>query len=107
MIQRGAIVVTALPGEYGKPRPAVVVQSNLAARLSSYIVCPLTTYEEGSPELRPAVDPTTANGLERRSFVMVDKIIAMPAAKLQQQIGMIEDETMTDVSRVLSILLGL
>lgn len=108
VIPRGTIVVTALPGEYGNPLPALVVQSGLAQNLGSSVVCPLTSYEgDGAPLVRVRIQPTAENGLEKSCFVMVDKIIAMPTSKLQRQIGFADEGTMDDVSGALLYLLGL
>lgn len=109
MIPRGTIVITALPGEYGKPRPAVVVQSRDVRELTSSVICPLTTFDsgEGAHLLRPVVEPSTANGLELRSYVMVDKLIAMPTEKLTRQIGTLESDILAKVSVALTLLLGL
>lgn len=107
MIPRGTIVITALPGEYGKPRPAVVVQSNALAGIKSCVICPFTTSDDHAPILRPFIAPTETNGLEAECFVMVDKITAMPEAKLQRRIGVMEAATLAQVSRALLVLLDL
>jgi len=36
-------VTVATAGDYGEPRPALVVQSDLFAAIPSVVVCPLTT----------------------------------------------------------------
>lgn len=41
-MQRGDIVTVSLPRDYGKPRPALVVQSDLLQELDSVLVCPIT-----------------------------------------------------------------
>jgi hypothetical protein len=43
LMRRGHFVVVATSGDYGKPRPALVVQSELFAELPSVVICPLTT----------------------------------------------------------------
>ena len=109
MIPRGTIVITAIPGDYGKPRPAVVVQSGRFGELPSSIVCPITSFEDGSDfrGLRPVVQPSEQNALEHPSRIMVDKLIAMPNYKLVQQIGMVDAETMAAIDTALTLLLGL
>ena len=44
-MRRGDVVLVVLPGDYGKPRPAITVQSDLlnTEDPASYLVCPLTT----------------------------------------------------------------
>ena len=42
-MKQGDIIAVSLPGDYGKPRPAVVVQSDDFAHLHSVTVLPLTS----------------------------------------------------------------
>src|SRR3546814_13784712 len=42
-VKRGDIVAVSLQGDYGKPRPALIVQSNLLAALESLVICPITS----------------------------------------------------------------
>src|SRR3546814_4414873 len=42
-VKRGDIVAVSLQGDYGKPRPALIVQSNLLAELESLVICPITS----------------------------------------------------------------
>src|SRR3546814_3385590 len=46
-VKRGDIVAVSLQGDYGKPRPALIVQSNLLAELES-----LVRSEEHTSELQ-------------------------------------------------------
>lgn len=56
-IKKGDIVVCVLSGNYGKPRPAVVIQSNsLNKALASILVCPITTYLINTAALSSDVD---------------------------------------------------
>lgn len=66
------MVLVALPGDYGKPRPAVIVQSDLlnAQDPSSYLICPLATALSGQGNLRVAVEPMPSNGLNAPFEVM-------------------------------------
>ncbi len=43
MIRRGDLVRVSLRGDYGKPRPALVIQSDLFAELDSIVICPITS----------------------------------------------------------------
>ncbi|WP_337332459.1 type II toxin-antitoxin system PemK/MazF family toxin [Xaviernesmea oryzae] len=43
-MKRGEIVIVSAPGDYGKPRPAVVVQTNgIPENYPSIIVCQITS----------------------------------------------------------------
>src|SRR3546814_17840919 len=42
-VKRGDIVAVSLQGDYGKTRPALIVQSNLLAELERLVICPITS----------------------------------------------------------------
>ena len=107
-MKRGDVVVTIAPGDYGKPRPAVVVQSDLfVERHASLVVCPFTTRLEEAPLFRLTVDPTPGNGLERRSQIMVDKIIALRRDRVRAAVGRLSEDAMIRLNRSLALFLGL
>ena len=106
-LRRGDVVVVSLPGEYGKPRPAVIVQSNLIDQFDSVVVCPLTTSLAGPGPLRPDIEPSDTNGLRRESQVMVDKLTVARSSKLGSRIGTISAAEMEAVSEALRTLLDL
>ncbi len=107
-MRRGDIVLVVLPGDYGKPRPAVVVQSDLlnAEDPPSYLVCPLTTMLTGHGDIRIPIEPTPATGLDAPSEVMVDKTSAAPRRRLRDVIGRLDAATMRAVDRALLLVLG-
>jgi mRNA interferase MazF len=85
---RGDVVICAAPGDYGKPRPAVVVQSDLFnATRSSIAVCLITSHLEDAPLFRIPVPAGRTTGLKVPSQVMVDKIIAIPRTKIAVRTG--------------------
>ena len=107
-MRRGAIVLVALAGDYGKPRPALVVQADTltADDCGSVVICPLTTHLTGAASFRVAVDPTEANGLRVRSEVMVEKLAGVARTRLRDVIGHLDRTTMTAVERALLLVLG-
>src|SRR3546814_3108323 len=68
-VKRGDIVAVSLQGDYGKPRPALIVQSNLLAELESLVICPITSAVRDAA-FRITVEPDNANGLRVLSQVM-------------------------------------
>jgi mRNA interferase MazF len=80
-VKRGDVVTIVLPGAYGKPRPALVIQSELFESLGSVTVLPVTSELRAAPLLRIAIEPSTGNGLRKKSQVMVDKIQTVPRDK--------------------------
>ncbi len=107
-MKRGDIVLAVARGDYGKPRPAVIVQSDLFnATHASLLVCLLTTELIDAPLFRLSLAPTPANGLRGTSQIMVDKLIALPRDRIRDQIGIVDDETLLRLNRALALMLGL
>ena len=96
-MRRGDIVVTALPGDYGKPRPALVVQSDLFLPTHPSVTILLITSEiRDAPLFRVTVDPSPSNGLQKVSQIMVDKPATCVRDKLSAPIGQLDDDTMVE-----------
>jgi len=96
-LKRGAIVVVAAKGAYtGKPRPALVVQSDLFNPTHpSVTVCPITSDCVDAPLFRLALPPGDRTGLRAPSQVMIDKVVTVPRASIDAEIGRC-DETELD-----------
>ncbi len=106
-MNRGDLYIGVPPGDYGKPRPVLIVQSNWIGPLESRIICPLTTHEEPVAFLRLRIEPTPENGLERTSFIMIEKIMTVPAWRFRQKIGELDSLAMDIVGTRLAVVLGL
>lgn len=106
-MKRGDLVTVAVSGDYGKPRPALVVQADAYAGHPSVTVLPLTSELHDAPLLRITVEPGEETGLRRRSQVMVDKATTIPRAKAGGRIGRVDEATLATVSRALAGFLGL
>jgi mRNA interferase MazF len=89
---RGDIIVVATKGAYtGKPRPAVVVQSDLFnATHASVTVCPITSDCIDAALFRVPVPPGSRTGLQVPSQVMVDKVVSVPRSSIGKPIGRCE-----------------
>jgi mRNA interferase MazF len=106
-MKRGDLVPVVLAGAYGKPRPALVIQSDLFAKHPSVTVLPVTTEVRPIETFRIAVEPTTENGLRAPSQIMVDKAHTIPRSKAGDPFGKLEARTLTAVNRALAVFLGL
>jgi mRNA interferase MazF len=107
-LTRGDVVILAVPGDYGKPRPAVVVQSDvLDPNHSSVIVCLMTTTLRQARLFRLHVEPTDANGLRKPSEIMIDKIQAVERHRIDQRVGALDPNEMDELDQSLKIVLGL
>jgi len=106
-MQRGDFVTVAVPGDFGKPRPALVVQSDLFLELDSVVVCPLTTHlRADAGEFRLDVLPSEGNGLREPSQVTIDKITCLRVSKIGPVIGSADSALMQRVGRAVAIFLG-
>ena len=104
---RGNLITVALQGDYGKARPAVVIQSDLFDEHPSVALLPLTSDLRDTPLFRITIDPSPENGLRQRSQIMVDKIHTVPRAKIGPSLGRLSDDEQIAVNRSLMLFLGL
>jgi mRNA interferase MazF len=91
----------------GKPRQAVIVQDDRFDANDSIIVCPLTTDATSAPIFRLPLEPTAANGLHVPCRLMVDKLTAVPRARLGARVGSLAREELKTLNRALFVFLGL
>jgi len=107
-MKRGDIVLAVASGDYGKPRPAVVVQSDLFNEThASLVVCLMTSDLQDAPLFRITIHPSEKNGLQLPSQIMVDKIMALRRERVRSLIGTLDDETILRLNRSLMLFLGL
>ena len=106
-IARGDVVVVALQGDHGKPRPALVVQSDLFNQShGSVSVVPVTTTLIDAPLFRLTIEPSPANGLRSLSQLMIDKVTAVRRDRIARTVGTLEDDAMLRVTRALALWFG-
>jgi mRNA interferase MazF len=106
-VKRGDIVIVSAPGDYGKPRPAIVVQSDWLQGTDSVLVSLMTSTIVDAPLFRLLIEPSETNGLKLPSQVMVDKIIAMPREKCGPIIGRIDEPALIALNHMLSVMIGI
>lgn len=106
-LKRGDIVTVVLPRGYGKPRPAVIVQSDRLADMPSVLVCPLTSDLGQTEPIRVSVDPTPGNGLRKTSQVMVDKMTSVSRDKCRDVIGSLDAGSIQRIDDALVLVIGL
>ncbi|MGB4336773.1 MAG: type II toxin-antitoxin system PemK/MazF family toxin [Chromatiaceae bacterium] len=106
-MRRGDLVTIALQGDYGKPRPAVLIQADQFDEHPTVMVLPVTSTLVAAPLLRITLQPSAGNGLQKSSQVMVDKAMTVKRDKVGPTFGRIEAETMMEVERCLAVFLGI
>lgn len=105
-MRRGDLVPVAIPGDFGKPRPALVIQSDQFDSTATATVLLLSGTLVDAPLMRLDVEPNPENGLRKRSQVMVDKAMTVRRDKLGEPFGRLDDGTMVAVTRSLALFLG-
>ncbi len=107
-MKRGDIVTIAAPGDYRKPRPALIIQADLFNDThASVTVVPLTSTLIDAPLFRITLDPSRQNGLSRVSQIMVDKVLTLPRQRIGKRVGHLGNTLMLRVGRALSVWLGM
>ncbi|MYI69040.1 MAG: type II toxin-antitoxin system PemK/MazF family toxin [Boseongicola sp. SB0673_bin_14] len=106
-MRRGELVTVALQGDFGKPRPALIIQADQFADLGSVAILPITSTLVDAPLLRLTIEPAAENGLRAVSQIMLDKPMTVRAERIGPSIGQIDDTAMIGVNRSLALFLGL
>ncbi len=102
-MKRGALVLVRAKGDYsGKPRPGLIVQSDLFNPThQSVTICPITSQLVSAPLFRVALTPTTTNGLKKPSQVMLDKVFSIRRENIGSEIGTLDRESMLQIDHAL------
>jgi len=107
-VRRGDIVTVAATGDYGKPRPAVVVQSNAFPEThASVVICQMTSIIADAPDFRVTIEPSSGNGLRAASQIMADKPTTIRRERIGSRIGQLGTSDLTRLNVALAFCLGL
>ena len=107
-MRRGDLVTVAAAGDYGRPRPAVIVQTDAFPEShASVVVCRLTSELVDAPDFRVTIEPKPENGLRLRSQVMADKPVTVKRERVGQKIGRLGNQDMARLGIALAFVLGL
>jgi mRNA interferase MazF len=107
-MRRGDVVTVAATGDYGKPRSAVIVQTDaLPAEHASVVICQMTSECSDAPDFRVGIDPTERNGLRVRSQVMADKPVTIRRERIGRQVGRLDDRDIARINIALAFVMGL
>jgi mRNA interferase MazF len=107
-MRRGDVVTVAAAGDYGKLRPAVIVQTDAFPEThASVVVCQMTSALSDAPDFRITVDPSGTNGLRARSQVMADKPVTVRRERIGQAIGRLNAEDIRRLNVALAFVMGL
>lgn len=107
-MRRGDVVTIAATGDYGKPRPAVIVQTDaLPTEHASVVICQMTFECNDAPDFRVTIDPTENNGLRVRSQVMADKPVTVRRERIGRRVGHLDDKDISRLNIALAFVMGL
>jgi mRNA-degrading endonuclease toxin of MazEF toxin-antitoxin module len=113
-MRRGDVVRVRLPRPAGPPgreqhgiRPAIDVQID-AANLATAVIVPLTS-NLGATQFFGSfiMDPSKENGLDVRSVVLTHQIRAIDRSRIEDVIGTLGKDDLSELERNLTKLLGL
>jgi mRNA interferase MazF len=106
-MKRGDFVTIALQGDFGKPRPALIVQSDHFDAHPTVTVLLISSALVEAPLIRVTVEPDESNGLRTPSQIMVDKAMTVMRGKVGPAFGRLGGDRMLEVERRLALFLGI
>lgn len=108
-MNRGDFILVAMSGGFGKPRPALVIQSDkfLSSSFASVSILLMSSEIIDAHLIRLTVEPDDANGLEKTSQIMVDKPMSVLTNKIGGKIGTASKDLMKEVDSALAVFLGI
>jgi mRNA interferase MazF len=106
-MKRGDFVTIALHGDFGKPRPALIVQSDHFDAHPTVTVLLVSSALVEAPLLRVTIEPDETNGLRAPSQIMVDKTMTVMRGKVGPAFGRLGGDRMLEVERRLALFLGI
>ena len=107
-MKRGDVVIVAAAGDYGKPRPAVIVQTDAFPETHpSVVICQMTSDIVDAPDFRVTIEPNETYGLRIRSQIMVDKPVTVRRERIGQLVGRLTDADIGRLNIALAFVIGL
>jgi mRNA interferase MazF len=107
-MRRGDVVTVAAAGDYGKSRPAVIVQTDAFPEShASVVVCRMTSELADAPDFRVTIQPSPENGLRATWQVMADKPVTIRRERVGRSIGRLGAEDVARLNVALAFVMGL
>ncbi len=105
-MRRGDLVTVAVAGDFGKPHPALVIQSDHFASTGTVTVLLITSTRVEAPLIRVDIAPSQENGLRKHSQIAIDKATSVKRERVGEPFGRLDEDTMIIVNRSLALFLG-
>jgi len=106
-MRRGDLVTVRVQGDFGRPRPALIVQADAFADHATITVLLVSRALVDAPPLRLTVQPDPANGLSHASQIMTDKAMTIMRTKVGEAFGRLDPDAMVEIERRLAVFLGI
>lgn len=107
-MKRGDVIAVVLPGDLGKPRPAVIVETNSLDPTDHILVCPGTSHLVPEATIRRVrVEPSETNGLREVTQFQIDKVSPARRDRCREVFGRLEPAIMEQIAERLMLVLGL
>jgi mRNA interferase MazF len=106
-VKRGDLVTISIPGDFGKPRTALMIQSDQFDQTGTLTVLLISGTLVDAPLIRPTIESSTGNGPRKTSQVMVDKAMSVKRDRIGTPIGQLDSAAMLAVTRSLALFLGI
>ena len=105
-LKRGDVAIVAMQGEYGKVRPAIIIQTDALFDIPSVVIVPCTSEIVADCIYRPDIHPDPENGLQCQSQAMTDKIAAVPLRRVREIVGTVSADTLRAVEQAAQFVIG-
>ncbi len=96
-----------MQGDYGKPRPALIIQSDLLSDTDSILICLITSNLRETLAHRLNLPANDQTGLREPSQIMTDKIMACPRTRCGRKIGRADNATLQTLAQLLMFVTGI
>jgi len=112
MVKRGEIYYAdlspAVGSEQGGIRPVLIVQNNIGNRYSPTVIVAAITTQINKAKLPTHIEVKAPDyGLAKDSVILLEQIRTIDKKRLQQRLGRMDEDAMTEVNQALMISVGL
>jgi mRNA interferase MazF len=111
-VKRGEIYYADLSpvvgSEQGGIRPVLIVQNDIGNKFSPTVIAAAITSQKEKSRLPTHIElQSTGCGLSRDSVVLLEQIRTIDKKRLKEKMGQVDNGSMGDINRALSISFGL
>ncbi len=106
-MKRGDLLPIALTGDFGKPRPAIIIQTDSVAFTDTVLIAMITSNLSAHSPFRVDVPNNPQTGLQKPSQIMADKIYTVARRKCGPVFGHVGDDVLAPLQAALAFITGL